>query len=75
MHTRTAAIGVAPALYSTGGGMTSLRCRMLVVHAYLMAGVAMVMMTCAAASNELKGYKGSIAIGIDKRQREKSHVK
>jgi hypothetical protein len=39
-----------------------------------MAGVAMVMMTCAAASNELKGYKGSIAIGIDKRQREKSHV-
>jgi hypothetical protein len=42
-------------------------------HAYLMAGVAMVMMTCAAASNELKGDKGSIA--IDKRQREKSHVK
>jgi hypothetical protein len=73
MHTRTAAIGVAAALYSTGGGMTSLRCRMLVVHAYLMAGVAMVMMTCAAASNELKGDKGSIA--IDKRQREKSHVK
>lgn len=31
MHTRTAAIGVAAALYSTGGGMTSLRCRMLVV--------------------------------------------
>jgi hypothetical protein len=58
MHTRTAAIGVAAALYSTGGGMTSLRCRMPVVHAYLMAGVAMVMMTCAAASNELKGYKG-----------------
>ena len=45
------------------------------VHTYLMAGVAMVMMTCAAMRDELKGYKGSIAIGIDKRQREKSHVK
>ena len=47
----------------------------MVPHTYLMAGVAMVMMTCAAMSDELKGYKGSIAIDIDKRQREKSHVK
>jgi hypothetical protein len=39
-----------------------------------MAGMAMVMMTRTAMSGELKAYKGSIAIGIDKRQREKSHV-
>ena len=50
MHTRTAAIGVAAALYGTGGGMTSLRGRMLVF----------------TPTNELKGYKGSIAISIDK---------
>jgi hypothetical protein len=47
----------------------------VVLHTNLVAGVAMVMMTCAAMSDELKGHKGSIAIGIDKRQREKSHVK
>ena len=47
----------------------------MVRHTHLMAGVAMVMMTCTAMSDELKGYKGSIAIGIDERQREKSHVK
>ena len=47
----------------------------MVLHTYLTAGVAMVMMTCTAMSGELKGYKGSIAIGIDKRQREKSYVK
>ena len=29
------------------------------VHTYLMAGVAMVMMTCTAMSGELKGYKGA----------------
>lgn len=29
------------------------------VHIYLMAGVAMVMMTCTAMSDELKGYKGA----------------
>jgi hypothetical protein len=29
------------------------------VHTYLMAGVAMVMMTCTAMSDELKGYKGA----------------
>ena len=44
------------------------------VHTYLMAGVAMVMMTCTAMSGELKAYKGSISIGIDERQREKSYV-
>jgi hypothetical protein len=47
----------------------------MVLHTNLTAGVATVMMTCTAMSGELKGYKGSIAIGIDKRQREKSYVK
>ena len=47
----------------------------MILHTYLMAGVAMVVMTRTAMSDELKGYKGSIAIGIDERQREKSHVK
>jgi len=72
MHTRTAAIGVAAALYSTGGGMTSLRCQCSwsrLPYGWRSHGHD----DLAAASNELKGYKGSI--DIDKRQREKSHVK
>src|SRR2546421_660648 len=33
--------------------------KVAMVHTYLMAGVAMVMMTCTAMSDELKGYKGA----------------